>query len=328
MRLDIIWSGGSTPVDLVDGAFTVGGNPTDDIHLEGLPFGLLTLDVEGNRLAIKSIRPLRVGNQLFPAHVPRRVLPGESLTLPNDVVVQRPEDQAHRERRKNKSTDLLVRELIDGGFSIPESRAATLTCVAGADEGAVYPLAFLDTSVGRADDVDVRLHDRSVSRRHARVIRRRKTSYVEDLATTNGIFVNGKRVRRSKQLQTGDIIELGHTMLRFEDGEYAPDERTLIEPQNTEGLSSARPEGTTIAPALAAVRPAPPVVALGPGHGHADPVAASTPSTVTLAPHSIAEEPSITHRVNPRLNSLDSAMMLIGLLMFASGLVAIFMLTR
>ncbi len=229
MHLDIVWSGEVTPVDLADGAITVGGGPKDDIHLDGLPFKLMTLVVDGPRLSIKAIRPLRVGNQLFPAHVPRLVMPGEELKLPNDVVVRRPMDEASRERRRNKSTDFLAKELLANELPELESRAATLTCVTGADEGHVFPLAFLDVTLGRGDDVDVRLHDRSVSRKHARVLHRGLSFFVEDLATTNGIFVNGQRVRSAKQLNTGDVLELGHTMLRFEDGERAPEERTVIE---------------------------------------------------------------------------------------------------
>jgi len=233
MHLEIVCNGESTPVDLIDGAVTVGGGPKDDIQLDGLPVKLLTLEVDGARLAIKCIRPLRVGNQLFPANVPRLVMPGEALTLPNDVVVRRPEDDASRERRKNKNTDFLARELLSNVMPELETRAATFTCVAGADEGHVYPIAFLDTSMGRGDDVDVRLHDRSVSRRHARLIHRGLNYFVEDLATTNGIYVNGQRVKDTRRLDTGDILELGHTVLRFDEGERAPEERTVIEKRPT-----------------------------------------------------------------------------------------------
>ena len=233
MHLDITWNEESTPVDLIDGAVTVGGGPKDDIRLEGLPVKLLTLEVDGPRLAIKCIRPLRVGNQLFPANVPRLVMPGEILTLPNDVVVRRPEDDASRERRKNKSTDFLAKELLSSELPELETRAATLTCVAGADEGHVYPIAFLDTSMGRGDEVDVRLHDRTVSRRHARLLHRGLSYFVEDLATTNGIYVNGRRVKDTQRLDTGDIVELGHTVLRFDEGERAPEERTVIEKRPT-----------------------------------------------------------------------------------------------
>lgn len=230
MHLEIVWNNETTPVDLVDGAVTVGGGARDDIRLAGLPVKLLILSVDGARLSIKAIRPLRIGQQLFPAHVARLVMPGESLTLPNDVVVRRPDDPAARERRKNMSTDFLANQLVLQALPELESRAATLTCVAGADEGHIYPLAHLETSLGRGDDADVRLHDRTVSRLHARVINRRQTYLLEDLGTTNGVYLNGKRVKGSHKLKTGDVFDLGHSVLRFDAGERAPEERTRIEP--------------------------------------------------------------------------------------------------
>jgi hypothetical protein len=229
MHLDIVWNDESIAVDLIDGSVSVGGGPKDDIFFSGLPVKLLTLEVNGTLLAIKSTRALRVGHQLFPAKVPRLLMPGEVLRLPNDVVVRRPEDNASRERRRNKGTDFLAKELLSNDLAFLETRAATLACVAGPDKGHVYPLAFLDTSLGRGDDVDVRLHDRTVSRRHARLLHKKLSYFVEDLATTNGIYVNGLRVKDTQRLDTGDILELGHSVLRFDSGERAPGERTVIE---------------------------------------------------------------------------------------------------
>lgn len=229
MQIHIISPDETTPVDLPDGTFTLGGGETDDIRLEGLPVKLLTLSIDGPRLSLKAIRPLRVGEQLFPANVVRLVLPGEAFSLPNDVQVRRPDDEAARERRKNISTDFLARELLKGEAEHYEMRAASLTCVAGEDEGHVFPLAFVDTVLGRGDDVDVRLRDRTVSRRHATLIRRREGYLVQVLATTNGVYVNGKVVERSRRVRSGDVIELGHSMLRFEEGEKAPEECTVIQ---------------------------------------------------------------------------------------------------
>ncbi len=218
-------------VDLVDGKATLGGGAHDDIRLAGLPVKLVHLDVEGPRLSIKAVRPLRIGAQLFPAHVPRLVLPGERITLPNDVIVERPDDEASRERRKNKSTDFLARELLRGDGEGFETRAASLTCVAGVDEGHVFPLAFVETSIGRGEESDVRLRDRTVSRQHARLIRRREGYVAEDRGTTNGLYVNGVRIKGTRPLESGDVIEIGHSMLRFDAGERSPEEQPRSEPQ-------------------------------------------------------------------------------------------------
>jgi len=239
MRLDIISQGETTPVDLGDGSVTIGGGEVDDIRLEGLPVKLVTLAVDGSRLSLKAIRPVRIGEQLFPANVVRLVLPGEGFLLPNDVMVRRPDDEAARERRKNVSTDFLARELLKGTSEQLEMRAASLTCVAGADEGHVFPLAFVETAIGRGDEVDVRLRDRSVSRRHANLIHRRGGYLVEALGSTNGVYVNGEKVAGSRRLNRGDVLELGHSMLRFDAGEQAPEERTVI--QKLDELQAPKP---------------------------------------------------------------------------------------
>lgn len=234
MLLHIISQGERTVVDLVDGKATLGGGEHDDIRLAGLPVKLVGLEIEGARLSIKAIRPLRIGAQLFPAHVPRLMLAGEHFTLPNDVIVERPDDEASRERRKNKSTDFLARELLRGEGDGFETRAASLTCVAGVDEGHVFPLAFVETSIGRGDETDVRLRDRTVSRQHARLIRQREGYLVEDRSTTNGLYVNGVQIKGARPLENGDVIEVGHSMLRFDAGERAPEERKPAPPQPVE----------------------------------------------------------------------------------------------
>jgi FHA domain len=76
-------------------------------------------------------------------------------------------------------------------------------------------LLALDTSpqedellIGRASDCDVLLEDRSVSRRHARLIFRDYRWVITDLGSTNGTIVNGVRVGRC-QLRAGDQLQLG-----------------------------------------------------------------------------------------------------------------------
>jgi hypothetical protein len=68
--------------------------------------------------------------------------------------------------------------------------------------------------IGRSRDCDIQLADANVSRRHAE-LRQEGTSYwIVDLGSTNGLEVNGKRVKRAK-LRSGDTITLGSTELMF-----------------------------------------------------------------------------------------------------------------
>ena len=62
--------------------------------------------------------------------------------------------------------------------------------------------------VGRTPDNELHVDSKYVSRHHAQVITTSEGSWIEDLNSTNGMFVRGKRVRRHK-LQEGDVIQLG-----------------------------------------------------------------------------------------------------------------------
>lgn len=68
--------------------------------------------------------------------------------------------------------------------------------------------------VGRTPDNDVRLGAPFVSRQHARIVTDGEQCFIEDLNSTNGVRVNGRRVAR-QGLKNGDQIELGDACLRF-----------------------------------------------------------------------------------------------------------------
>jgi hypothetical protein len=68
--------------------------------------------------------------------------------------------------------------------------------------------------IGRSRDCDIQLADANVSRRHAELRQEGASYWIVDLGSTNGLEVNGKRVKRAK-LQSGDTIMLGSTELRF-----------------------------------------------------------------------------------------------------------------
>ncbi|MDQ3950577.1 MAG: FHA domain-containing protein [Gemmatimonadota bacterium] len=69
--------------------------------------------------------------------------------------------------------------------------------------------------IGRAPDSDLVIPGRDVSRRHA-VIRPSRQGYVLRDLSTNGTYVNGRRVAGSQVLGMGDIIRIGDEELRFE----------------------------------------------------------------------------------------------------------------
>jgi pSer/pThr/pTyr-binding forkhead associated (FHA) protein len=86
----------------------------------------------------------------------------------------------------------------------------------GGFEGMEYELAREETIIGRNPTTDITLLDENISREHTLVLFDEElgTYSIEDLQSTNGTKVNGKRVR-SATLGHDDEIEIGQTRFRF-----------------------------------------------------------------------------------------------------------------
>jgi FHA domain-containing protein len=80
--------------------------------------------------------------------------------------------------------------------------------------GTAHDLAKERMVIGRSKDCDIRLEDPNASRRHAEVRREGAAYWLVDLDSTNGIAVNGRRVKRAK-LEEGDRVTIGSTDLVF-----------------------------------------------------------------------------------------------------------------
>ncbi len=87
----------------------------------------------------------------------------------------------------------------------------------GPQPNQTYEISKDVTSLGRDITNDIVINDRETSRHHLRLQRAADTVTVEDLGSTNGTFVNGKRVSGVTTLQNGDMLGLGETVtLAFE----------------------------------------------------------------------------------------------------------------
>jgi hypothetical protein len=67
--------------------------------------------------------------------------------------------------------------------------------------------------LGRSREAEVFLRDPEVSRRHARFEGQNGVIYVEDLKSSNGTFLNGRRVGEAIEVRQGDEIDVGTTRL-------------------------------------------------------------------------------------------------------------------
>jgi pSer/pThr/pTyr-binding forkhead associated (FHA) protein len=122
-------------------------------------------------------------------------------------------------------------------------------------------------TIGRLPDNDVRIDNPAVSGHHSLIINILNDSFLEDLNSTNGTYVNGKLIKKHA-LQHGDVITIGHHQLRFSD-QQAPEteqdefEKTMVIPsgqQNAEQLAMAE-QAADAAVAEAASAPAPDIAA-------------------------------------------------------------------
>jgi hypothetical protein len=99
-------------------------------------------------------------------------------------------------------------------------------------------------TVGRLPDNDIRIDNPAVSGHHSLVINILNDSFLEDLNSTNGTYVNGKLIKKHA-LQHGDVVTVGHHQLRFIDTDS-----TEIEPDEFEKTMVITP-GSAVAAAAA-----------------------------------------------------------------------------
>src|SRR4051812_35347542 len=127
------------------------------------------------------------------------------------------------------------------------------------DEGrkTVVQLVRDEMTIGRQEGNTIRLTERNVSRRHARLVRQNGAMYVEDLASFTGVRVNGTKIAAVTAVQEGDEVQIGDykLMLRAErvsvavDGDRPtmPSMPAALGPMATLGGSVAIPTRATAA---------------------------------------------------------------------------------
>jgi pSer/pThr/pTyr-binding forkhead associated (FHA) protein len=85
-------------------------------------------------------------------------------------------------------------------------------------------------TIGRYPDNDIRIDNPAVSGHHSLIINILNDSFLEDLNSTNGTYVNGKLIKKHS-LQHGDVITAGHHQLRFVEDDEIRDtefEKTMV----------------------------------------------------------------------------------------------------
>lgn len=83
------------------------------------------------------------------------------------------------------------------------------------DEGktTVVPLIREELTIGRQEGNTIRLTERNVSRRHAKLHRAQETILIEDLDSYNGVRVNGSRIQGKVEIKEADRVQIGDYLI-------------------------------------------------------------------------------------------------------------------
>jgi pSer/pThr/pTyr-binding forkhead associated (FHA) protein len=166
---------------------------------------------------------------------------------------------------------------------------------------AEYNMSKERYTIGRLPDNDVRIDNPAVSGHHSLIINILNDSFLEDLNSTNGTYVNGKLIKKHA-LQHGDVITIGHHQLRFSDEQTSETEqdefeKTMVIPagqQSADQLEAAEKAAELAASAEAEA--APPAAG-----GLRDDIKVDMPESGRPTPDSAAE------RVEPVTRSAPAA---------------------
>ncbi len=135
------------------------------------------------------------------------------------------EQKAAKREHGPQGTHVFSREevgkLLDEATAAEDSTArAQLKGVSLEVKGGLYPLKGERSVIGRASTCDIALSDSSISSEHARITRDGDGWRIVNLLSTNGTFLNDKRVSNAP-LQDGDRLRFGRIEFVFQDPEQS-----------------------------------------------------------------------------------------------------------
>src|SRR5947209_12932542 len=78
------------------------------------------------------------------------------------------------------------------------------------------------TTIGRHDDCQLRIKSSQVSRKHCELFEKKGLLLVKDLGSSNGTYVNGKRIQEQRVLEPGDELTIGQVKLKVAKAGQAP----------------------------------------------------------------------------------------------------------
>jgi predicted Zn finger-like uncharacterized protein len=147
-----------------------------------------------------------------PAEAPERPT---SVSRPQ-AAARPPEDTTSRAQRIRSDEDIGGQTITTSGLQaagaieLPTDKKYSLAVLDGKSSGEIFPITKVRTVIGRAN-CDITLDDPECSRQHAVVEVMGSRVTVSDLKSTNGLFVDGKRVERANldnqsEFRVGDHV--------------------------------------------------------------------------------------------------------------------------
>jgi FHA domain len=151
------------------------------------------------REPVMAAAPAAADAPAAPAPLPPPVEIPEPPTVP---AASSPGEADQGSGRIDLAANLDPRLVVESSPSLPEGKVIPL-------EGGI--------TIGRSEAADITISDQFVSHMHARVSRRGAYHFVVDLGSTNGTFLNDRRIESDAQLKVRDILRIGQSILRYEE---------------------------------------------------------------------------------------------------------------
>ncbi len=119
------------------------------------------------------------------------------------------EEKEFEETKKSEVKEAPFEEKL----KLPEDKKYSIAVISGPDAGAIFPITKPYITIGR-ENTDILLMDMEVSRKHACIEFLENRILIKDLGSTNGTYINEKRILES-ELQDHTEIRVGKTVLLF-----------------------------------------------------------------------------------------------------------------
>ena len=113
-----------------------------------------------------------------------------------------------------RHTETVVTKINQPAEAASASADGCLVVFYGQNIGRRYFLNSPELIVGRSDTASIQVDQDSVSRQHVKIVTLDYKSWVEDMGSTNGTFVNNVRIERA-EMRDGDLLRIGQTIFKY-----------------------------------------------------------------------------------------------------------------